>query len=64
MLVIADGEGCRRDRQVGWSAFRAGVPAEATTKIPAACVLLTIVSSSAFVVQPSLTGHVQLLLMT
>ena len=38
------------------------LPAEATTKMPAACVLLTIVSNSARVVHPSLAGHVQELL--
>jgi hypothetical protein len=40
------------------------LPAEASTKIPAAWVFSTIVSSSARVVQPSLDGQVQLLLIT
>jgi hypothetical protein len=40
------------------------LPAETSTKMPAAWVLFTIVSSSARVVQPSLTGQPQLLFIT
>jgi hypothetical protein len=40
------------------------LPAETTTKIPAAWVLLTMVSSSMRVVQPSLEGQPQELLST
>jgi len=40
------------------------LPAETATKIPAASVLLTMVSNSARLVQPSLAGHPHELLIT
>src|SRR5215212_2067993 len=40
------------------------LPAEASTKIPAACVFSVMVSSSWRVVQPSLVGQPQLLFIT
>ena len=44
--------------------FGPELPAEASTKMPAASVLLTMASNSARVVQPSLAGQVQELFST